>query len=119
MDDSSCDPAAGRPRNVSTAYGLAAKAPGKPAGRSNALDNLDREWVFSRATEMTTNTEPTTSLRCPVCRAKVVVALQNEVVIHNAILKVDPATGRVSAKCARCKAWVQVPLRYTGEMTPA
>jgi DNA-directed RNA polymerase subunit RPC12/RpoP len=68
---------------------------------------------------MTTNTEPTTSLRCPACRAKVVVALQNEVVIHNAILKVDPATGRVSAKCARCKAWVQVPLRYTGEMTPS
>src|SRR6267142_5593901 len=119
MDDSSCDPAAWRPRNVSTAYGLAAKAPRVSPSHSNALDNLDREWVFSRATEMATNTEPTTSLRCPVCRAKVVVALQIEVVIHNAILKVDPATGRVSAKCVRCKAWVQVPLRYTGEMTPS
>jgi len=68
---------------------------------------------------MATQTERTTSTRCPVCRAKVVVTLQNEVVIHNAIIKVDPPTGRVSAKCARCKAWVQVPLRYTGEMTPS
>ena len=68
---------------------------------------------------MATQTEPTTSTCCPVCRAKVVVTLQNEVVIHNAIIKVDPPTGRVSAKCARCKAWVQVPLRYTGEMTPS
>ena len=68
---------------------------------------------------MAANVEQGTSLRCPVCRAKVVVALQNEVVIHNAILKVDAETGRVTAKCARCKAWVQVPLRYTGEMTPS
>jgi DNA-directed RNA polymerase subunit RPC12/RpoP len=67
--------------------------------------------------EMTTQIEPTTSVRCPVCRAKVVVTLQNEVVIHNAIIKVEASTGRVTAKCARCKGWVQVPLRYTGEMT--
>ena len=66
---------------------------------------------------MTTQIEPTTSVRCPVCRAKVVVTIQNEVVIHNAIIKVESSTGRVTAKCARCKAWVQVPLRYTGEMT--
>ena len=66
---------------------------------------------------MTTQIEPTTSVRCPVCRAKVVVTLQNEVVIHNAIIKVESSTGRVTAKCARCKAWVEVPLRYTGEMT--
>lgn len=52
--------------------------------------------------------------RCPVCRAKVVVELQGEVVIHNAILKVDSPTGRVTAKCARCKAWMEVPLRYIG-----
>ena len=68
---------------------------------------------------MATQVEPTTSVRCPGCRAKVVVAFQNEVVIHNAIIKVDPLSGRVTAKCARCKAWVQVPLRYTGEMTPS
>jgi hypothetical protein len=46
-----------------------------------------------------------------------VVTLPSEVVIHNAIIKVDPATGRVTAKCVRCKAWVEVPLRYTGDMT--
>ena len=68
---------------------------------------------------MTTQVEHTPSLRCPVCRAKVVVALQDEVVIHNAIIKVDPATGHVTAKCVRCKAWIQVPLRYTGDMTPS
>ena len=68
---------------------------------------------------MAIQVEPETSLRCPVCRAKVVVTLQNEVVIHNAIIKVDPQTGRVTAKCARCKAWVQVPLRYTADMTPS
>ena len=54
------------------------------------------------------------SSRCPVCRAKVVVRLEREVVIHNAILKVDSPTGRVTAKCARCKSWVEVPLRYLG-----
>jgi len=52
--------------------------------------------------------------RCPVCRAKVVVKLPQEVVIHNTILKVDEPTGHVSAKCSRCKAWVEVPLRYLG-----
>jgi DNA-directed RNA polymerase subunit RPC12/RpoP len=52
--------------------------------------------------------------RCPVCKAKIVVKLENEVVIHNAILKVDSPTGQVRAKCARCKAWVEVPLRYVG-----
>jgi len=67
---------------------------------------------------MTAQVEHATSLRCPVCRAKLVVALQDEVVIHNAIIKVD-LTGRVTAKCARCKAWVEVPLRYTGDVTPS
>ena len=52
--------------------------------------------------------------RCPVCRAKVVDQRLEEVVIHNAILKVDSPTGRVDAKCARCKSWVEVPLRYVG-----
>jgi hypothetical protein len=52
--------------------------------------------------------------RCPVCRAKVVAKLPGEVVIRNAILRVDRTTGRVSAKCARCKRWVDVPLRYVG-----
>jgi uncharacterized protein with PIN domain len=60
------------------------------------------------------NSVAVTVERCPVCRAKLVEKLPEEVVIRNAILKVDAPTGRVSAKCARCKAWVEVPLRYIG-----
>jgi len=52
--------------------------------------------------------------RCQVCGAKVVVKNTDEIVIKNAILRVDSASGRVSAKCSRCKAWVAVPLTYTG-----
>ena len=50
-----------------------------------------------------------------MCRAKVVARGLQEVVIHNAILKVESATGRVAAKCARCKSWLEVPLRYVAE----
>jgi hypothetical protein len=53
--------------------------------------------------------------RCPVCRAKLVARGDEQVLIHNAILKVEAATGRVAAKCARCKSWVDVPLRYVAE----
>ena len=53
--------------------------------------------------------------RCPVCRAKVVARSEEEIIIRNAILKVESASGRVAAKCARCKSWVQVPLRYVAE----
>jgi len=52
--------------------------------------------------------------RCPVCNAKLVVKSAADVVIKNAILKIDGASGRVTAKCSRCKSWVEVPLRYTG-----
>jgi len=52
--------------------------------------------------------------RCPACRDKVVVERATEVVIHNAILRVDRPSGRVTAKCRRCKAWVEVPLRFQG-----
>ena len=52
--------------------------------------------------------------RCQVCGAKVVVENADEIVIKNAILRVDGASGRVTAKCSRCKAWVVVPLTYTG-----
>ena len=52
--------------------------------------------------------------RCHVCGTKVVVKGPGEVVIKNAILRVDGISGRVAAKCCRCKAWVTVPLRYTG-----
>jgi hypothetical protein len=58
---------------------------------------------------------PTSSAeRCLVCRAKIVLRAPGEVVIRNAVLRVDSSTGRVSAKCARCKSWVEVPLRFTG-----
>ena len=57
---------------------------------------------------------PTTVQRCPACRDKVIVDRAGEVVIHNAILRVDRSTGRVTAKCRRCKAWVEVPLKYLG-----
>jgi hypothetical protein len=36
----------------------------------------------------------------------------DEVIIRNAILRVDAPSGRVEAKCTRCKSWVDVPLRY-------
>jgi uncharacterized protein with PIN domain len=52
--------------------------------------------------------------RCPICATKIVVAGPSEVVVKNAILRVDRASGQVAAKCPRCKAWVDVPLRYVG-----
>ncbi len=52
--------------------------------------------------------------RCQVCATKIVVAGDGEVVVKNAILRVERASGRVTAKCPRCKAWVEVPLRYIG-----
>lgn len=52
--------------------------------------------------------------RCPVCRTRMVVRTPAEVLIRNAILKVEGASGRVTAKCARCKSWVEVPLRFVG-----
>jgi len=60
--------------------------------------------------------EPAVSpdIRCEVCATKIVVAGETDVVIKNAILRVDRATGGVTAKCPRCKTWVGVPLRYVG-----
>ena len=52
--------------------------------------------------------------RCPACRDTVVVERASEVVIHNAILRVDRVSGLVTAKCRRCKGWVEVPLKYVG-----
>lgn len=51
--------------------------------------------------------------RCPRCRSRMVVASPEDTVIRNAILRIDHA-GQVAAKCARCKTWVEVPLRYVG-----
>ena len=52
--------------------------------------------------------------RCPVCSSPIVVQGHDEVVVKNAILRVETRSGRVTAKCARCKTWVEVPLRYVG-----
>ncbi|MGH7278616.1 MAG: hypothetical protein ACREJG_07995 [Candidatus Rokuibacteriota bacterium] len=50
--------------------------------------------------------------RCPVCRNRLIARGENEVIIRNAILRVEHTTGRVTAKCSRCKAWVEMPLQY-------
>jgi len=63
---------------------------------------LTREAVASPAT------------RCRVCATQIVVTGPSDVVVKNAILRVDRASGHVTAKCPRCKAWVDVPLRYVG-----
>ncbi len=50
--------------------------------------------------------------RCPVCRTKIVVPDPQGVVVKNAILRVSRETGQATAKCPRCKAWMEVPLQY-------
>jgi len=55
---------------------------------------------------------PREAKRCPACRTKIVIWDAEGVVVKNAILRVTTATGRASAKCPRCKAWVEVPLTY-------
>lgn len=52
--------------------------------------------------------------RCRVCRSRIVVRGAAEILIKNAILRVEGTSGRVTAKCSRCKSWVEVPLRFTG-----
>ena len=51
--------------------------------------------------------------RCPVCRTKIVVPDDEGLVVRNAILRVSGQTGHARAKCPRCKAWVEVPLKYS------
>ncbi len=67
-----------------------------------------------RSTDPAPDSTPGRIERCPSCRAKLLEDLPGEVVIRNAILRVDSRTGSVKAKCPRCKTWVEVPLRYTG-----
>lgn len=50
--------------------------------------------------------------RCPTCRTKIVVPGEQGWLIKNAILRVSAASGQASAKCPRCKTWVDVPLMY-------
>ena len=57
-------------------------------------------------------TIPVDEQRCPTCRTKIVVPSEEGLVIKNAILRVSAASGQASAKCPRCKTWVDVPLTY-------
>ena len=50
--------------------------------------------------------------RCPTCRTRIVVPQPEGLVVKNAILRVSAASGQASAKCPRCKTWVDVPLTY-------
>jgi hypothetical protein len=78
-------------------------------GSARAVPAISEHSVSSGANATTASVD-----RCPVCRDKVLVKLPGEVLIRNAILRVDARTGRVAAKCGRCKSWVEVPLRYVG-----
>lgn len=55
---------------------------------------------------------PEVMLRCPGCRHKLVIRAALGILVRNAILRVERPGGRASAKCPRCKAWVEVPLRF-------
>ena len=66
------------------------------------------------ASPNTLNATATKGARCPVCSSRIVVQGLDEVVVKNAILRVETRSGRVTAKCGRCKTWVEVPLRYVG-----
>lgn len=57
-------------------------------------------------------TIPVDPRRCPTCRTKIVVPDAQGLVVKNAILRVSLETGHASAKCPRCKTWVEVPLTY-------
>lgn len=59
-----------------------------------------------------TGIPPVEPRRCPGCRTKIVVPDAHGLVVKNAVLRVSGETGRASAKCPRCKAWVEVPLTY-------
>ena len=53
--------------------------------------------------------------RCPGCRTKILIREADTIVVKNAILRVTLRTGDASAKCPRCKGWVEVPLRYVAQ----
>jgi len=55
---------------------------------------------------------PVEAQRCPTCRTKIVVPGEQGLIVKNAILRVSAETGHASAKCPRCKTWVEVPLTY-------
>ncbi len=50
--------------------------------------------------------------KCPRCRTKIQKLEGDFLFVKNAILRVDLKTSTTSAKCPRCKEWIEVPLRY-------
>jgi phage FluMu protein Com len=55
---------------------------------------------------------PAEPRRCPTCRTKIVVPGEQGLMVRNSILRVSAESGHASAKCPRCKTWVEVPLTY-------
>ena len=47
-------------------------------------------------------------------QTRIVVPDGAGLVVRNAILRVTRESGGATAKCPRCKTWVEVPLRYSG-----
>jgi DNA-directed RNA polymerase subunit RPC12/RpoP len=72
----------------------------------------NERYMSGTLTDMAGLTIPVDEQRCPTCRTKIVVPGEEGLVIKNAILRVNAASGQASAKCPRCKTWVDVPLTY-------
>ncbi len=53
--------------------------------------------------------------KCPHCQTTIEKRNGDSLFLRNAILRVDLNTQASYAKCPRCKAWVDVPLRYRRE----
>lgn len=51
-------------------------------------------------------------LKCPTCGVTIQRVDGEFLVVRNAILRVDLRHGGATAKCPRCKSWVEVMLRY-------
>lgn len=56
--------------------------------------------------------DETIETKCPQCRAKIQKLDGHNLLVKNAIIKVDLNTRYSYAKCPRCKIWVAVPLRF-------
>jgi uncharacterized C2H2 Zn-finger protein len=52
------------------------------------------------------------TLKCPTCGETIQKVDGEFLVVRNAILRVDLRHGSATAKCPRCKSWVEVMLRY-------
>jgi len=80
------------------------------------LDLSDRKCILTPMPNRPHSTlaEPARvrEVRCSGCRTKIVFPGEEGLLIRNAILRVSDESGQASAKCPRCKSWVDVPLTY-------